>query len=270
MGKRNKETPENQDENLNGKPVGSENEHGVPTDNSEAKEGTGELLPSTSGRGGGGEGDAETQDFASPPQAEGEQEELLETETAEQKPLIQLHRKFIVTTLRSGLMIIHQQLAHERILFERYMSRLQNGESYSQHLLFPEVLEMEVKDFQLLKELLPEVSALGFELQEFGKNAFLLNGVPIDIRPGSEKKLLEKLLEEYKNAGQLNTSKEENIAKALARSAAIPVGRSLTHEEMKQLIDELFACAMPYYSPDGKPVLITIAADELDKKFRKM
>jgi DNA mismatch repair protein MutL len=197
---------------------------------------------------------------------------LSENDQVQQKPVMQLHLKYIVTSIRSGLMIVHQQLAHERVLYERYMDTFDNSASYSQRLLFPEVLQLSASDFELVKEIMPEINSLGFELEVFGKNAWVINGIPagLEAGPGTEQKLLEKIIEDYKNtAGAEKLEKREKVARAFARNTAIKIGRPLAYEEMTKLIDELFGCKLPYYSPDGRPAIITISSDELDRKFKK-
>jgi len=195
---------------------------------------------------------------------------LLDIEESQQKPVMQLHLKYIVTSIRSGLMIVHQQLAHERILYEKYIESLESGSNYSQRLLFPEVLQLHGVDYEIVKEILPEIHNLGFELEPFGKNAFMINGMPADIQAQGDQKILEKIIEDYKNtSGADKLEKREKLARAFAKNTAIKIGRPLAYDEMKSLIDELFACKLPYYSPNGNPVIITISSDELDKKFKK-
>jgi len=201
---------------------------------------------------------------------EEENDELLFNEEDTAKPVMQLHLKYIVTSIRSGLMIVQQQLAHERILYEKYIEKFDVGINYSQRLLFPEVLQLHAADYEIVKEILPEIHSLGFELEEFGKNAFMINGMPADIQDRGEQKILEKIVEDYKNTeGADKLDKREKLARAFAKNTAIKIGRPLAYDEMKNLIDELFACKLPYYSPDGRPVIITISSDELDKKFKK-
>jgi len=184
---------------------------------------------------------------------------------------MQLHNTYIITSLRSGLMIVHQQLAHERILYEKYIDAFENsGGNYSQRLLFPEIWQLSAADHELVKEIIPEIHSLGFELEPFGKNAYMINGMPAGLETQGEQKVLEGIMEEYKNsAGAEKLDKREKLARAFAKNTAIKIGRPLAYEEMTRLIDELFACKLPYYSPDGRPALITISSDELDKKFKK-
>ncbi len=197
-------------------------------------------------------------------------EELEGMDETEQKPVIQLHLRYIVTSIRSGMMVVHQQLAHERILYERYLEAIDSPGNYSQKLLFPEVLELSPGDYALVVEIQPEISSLGFELEPFGKNAFMINGIPADLPDSGSKNIIEKIIEDYKNtAGAEKYSKSEKLALAFAKNTAVKIGRPLAYNEMTRLIDELFACKTPYFSPEGRPALITISSDELDKKFRK-
>ena len=125
----------------------------------------------------------------------------------------------------------------------------------------------------ILKELNEELQGLGFDINEFGKNSFIVHGVPADLGDQNVFELLEKLIEDYKGSQgskeELAAAKKEIVAKAMAKNLSIRSGVPLTKEEMSHMVDELFACKMPYASPTGKPTLITIAIDELEKKFKK-
>jgi len=165
---------------------------------------------------------------------------------------------------------VHQQLAHERILFEKYLEDIHTQSNYSQKLLFPEILELNTADYNLMAEILSDILNLGFDLEPFGKNAFMINGTPADMQEPGKKEFLEHIIEDYKNtAGADSYSKHEKLALAFAKNTPIKIGRPLAYNEMTRLIDELFACKTPYFSPEGRPALITISSDELDKKFRK-
>lgn len=183
-------------------------------------------------------------------------------------PPQQLHRRYILSQIKSGFILIDQQLAHERILYERYL-RMFNGKKHdSQAQLFPQSLELNAADTQILKEILPEINNLGFDIQEFGKNSFVIHGFPADIAGGNEKKMIEELIEQFKmNASVTKLSKRENLAKSLAYSSAIKPGKALSTEEMKALIDELFACESPYHAPNGKFTFTTISLDEIAKRL---
>jgi DNA mismatch repair protein MutL len=197
------------------------------------------------------------------------EEEGIEIEETRQKPVIQLHNKYIISSIRSGLMIVNQQMAHERILYEKYLDDFDKSSGYSQQLLFPEVIQLQPQDYAVAQEILEDVRCLGFDLEEFGKNTFLLNGVPAEFHGQDQKIILEQIIEDYKNNLVVEKlEKRENLARTMAKYTCLKAGKQLKPEEMTQLIDELFACKSPYFSPGGRPALITISAEEIDKKFR--
>jgi DNA mismatch repair protein MutL len=199
-------------------------------------------------------------------------EEKLDLEDFSPKEItpFQLHNRYIVTQIKSGFMLIDQQAAHERILFEKYMQTLANKTPGSQQQLFPKNITVSNADAELLKEILPDIQSLGFDVQEFGQNTFVLHGIPSDLTVFDENKILETLLEQYKNnITNVRFSKREGLARALARQAAIKSGQELSAKEMKMLIDRLFACEMPYTAPNGKMTFITFSLEELAKQFQK-
>jgi DNA mismatch repair protein MutL len=182
----------------------------------------------------------------------------------------QLHNKYILSHIKTGFMVIDQQGAHERILYERIMEGLDKHQSASQQELFPKTVEMSTADFELVKELSEEIRAMGFDISEFGKNTYVIHGIPAETSGADPVSLLEGLLENYKqNLIELKSDKRENLARSMARSTSIKAGRALTQEEMNNLIDELFACKMPYSAPNGKPTITTFSIDDLDRRFRK-
>ena len=182
----------------------------------------------------------------------------------------QLHNKYILTHIKTGFMVIDQQGAHERILYERMLDGFEKNKSASQQELFPKTIELNTPDFELMKELHSEIQTIGFDISEFGKNTFIIHGVPADTSAFDSVKLLEGLLENYKqNLLELKSDKRENLARSMARSTSIKSGKSLTQEEMHTIIDELFACRMPYSTPSGKPTITTFSSDDLDKRFKK-
>lgn len=188
-----------------------------------------------------------------------------------EKQLVQLHQRFILSTIKSGFMLIDQQAAHERILYERFVQQLANKPGTSQQSLFPETVTLSAADAELVKELLPDIQALGFQIREFGKNAFVVEGVPADISStASEVEVLEQLLEGFKsNQSALKLNKRDQLARTLAKNSAIKSGTQLNIEEMTTLIDELFACEMPQVSISGKPIIVTFSLEELLQKFEK-
>ena len=167
-------------------------------------------------------------------------------------------------------MVIDQQGAHERILYERILEGFEKHKSATQQELFPKTIELNTPDFELVKELQSEIQSMGFDISEFGKNTFVIHGVPADTSDYDSVKLLEGLLENYKqNLLELKSDKRENLARSMARNTAIKSGRGLSQEEMQNIIDELFACKMPYNTPSGKPTITTFSSDDLDKRFKK-
>ncbi len=183
-------------------------------------------------------------------------------------PPHQIQRRYIVSQIKSGFILIDQQAAHERVMFERYLRMLEKNRNESQRQLFPQNLELSAMDAQILLEILPEVNGLGFDIQEFGKNSFVIHGFPADLAQENEKKIVEEMIEQFKmNAQVTKLSKRENLAKSLAYSSSIKAGKKLSVEEMKTLIDELFACENAFTAPNGRFTFITINNDELEKRF---
>src|ERR1043165_1973162 len=183
-------------------------------------------------------------------------------------PPHQIQNRYIVSQIKSGFILIDQQAAHERIMFERYLKMLEKNRNESQRQLFPQSLELNAMDAQMLLQILPEVNSLGFDIQEFGKNSFVIHGFPADILQGNEKNMIEELIEQYKvNSQVTKLSKRETLAKSLAYSSGIKAGKKLTVEELKTLIDELFACENAFTAPNGRFTFITLSNDELEKRF---
>jgi DNA mismatch repair protein MutL len=185
--------------------------------------------------------------------------------------IFQLHRKYILSQIRSGLMIIDQHVAHERILYEKALNRFDADLPFSQQLLFPRTLELDPGAFALITELKPFLVKLGFELKFFSRNTVVIEGVPDDIKRGTEEQVLIEILKEYiENRREKKLEQKDNIAKSYSCKAAIKAGDSLTEKEMRLLIDQLFATSMPYVCPHGRPIIIKISTDELDKKFGRI
>ncbi len=194
---------------------------------------------------------------------------LTEDERKANKNFFQLKNRYILTPIRSGLMIIDQRKAHERILFEKFMASLENHGGIAQQSLFPQTVELDASDCNLLKMIIKEVKALGFDVREFGKQTFVVNGTPADIKNCEPKELLEDLLANYK-ANQLDVKLKvrENLARSLAKSAAIRYGKPLNDEEMSEIVDRLFACKTPNFTPNGKPVISILEMGELENRFK--
>lgn len=181
---------------------------------------------------------------------------------------IQLHERYILTQIRSGFILVDQHKAHQRILFERYLRNLANQPASTQQTLFPKTLELNNSDTELLKDIIPELKALGFDIQFFGGSTFVVHGLPSDLRDENETQLIEKLLEDFKTSSKTDDfDKRKNVAKTFAYQTAIKSGKTLDKNSMQQLIDELFACEQPNINPAGLATFIQYSFDEIERKF---
>jgi DNA mismatch repair protein MutL len=186
------------------------------------------------------------------------------------KKFMHLHGRYILTSIKSGLMLIDQQRAHERILFEKHLKMLESKKSSSQTLLYPENIKLMENDAEMLREIKNEIAALGFDISEFGRNAFVINSIPADL-PENEnlQKVIESILENFKkNSVDIKLDTRVNLARSLAKSLSVKHGKTMNDEEMNALADDLFSCEMPYQTPSGKPTLSTLSLDELADKFK--
>jgi len=185
------------------------------------------------------------------------------------KSSVQFKNKYILTPVKSGLMVIDQKRAHERILYERLMQVLENHEVASQQQLFPETFELNASDATLLTSILPDLRALGFDIRDFGKNSFIINGTPGVLNTSSPIEIIESLLEEYKNSPvSLQEKARETVAASLAQASAIPYGHALKPGEISELIDNLFACQTPNFSPKGKKILSIMPLEDFEKLLK--
>jgi DNA mismatch repair protein MutL len=185
-----------------------------------------------------------------------------------ERPVFQLHGRYIMAQLRSGLLVVDQQRAHERILYERNLKLLQQGAGLSQTELFPRHLELSATDLALVEEVLQDLRCMGFDLELFGGRTIQVNGMPAEAADEDPGHLLESLLEQLKRErGVLHNERHKVLARSMAKSMAIRPGRVLGVAEMHDLIDRLFACESPQHTPMGKPTLITYGLDELADRF---
>lgn len=186
------------------------------------------------------------------------------------KKVIQLRQKYLILPVKSGMMIIDQRRAQERILFERFLDMLKTEKISSQRLLYPLTFELNVADAGILAEIIPDLQTLGLDIGEFGRDTFVINGIPSFIETTSPVTIVEKMLEEFKNS-PVNTRNilREQLAVLLSRASAMNYRAELTPEEMDRLVDQLFACQSPNFTADGKPVLTIVPVEEIDKFFKK-
>lgn len=180
----------------------------------------------------------------------------------------QVHSTYILVQNNPGFLLIHQQNAHERILYERFIKATEGKPIATQQSLFPSTLQLTATDTVILNELLPDLHALGYQLEPFGNNAFVIQGTPADLLQGNEKTAIEKMLEQYKHfSTDLKYSKREKLLRSLAWQQAIKAGTSLTQKEMQALVEDLFNCSAPNITPNGKPTYSEFKKTELDKLF---
>jgi DNA mismatch repair protein MutL len=183
---------------------------------------------------------------------------------------LQVHHKYLLVQVKSGVMIIDQQAAQERILYEKYMASLQKKMVASQALLFPQTVELSPADSALVKELSAEFLELGFQFEDFGGNTIILNAIPADVQAANEKELLEELIEQYKNnLATLKLDKRENLARAMAKRLASKLQARMSDLEMNSLVDKLFGCEVPNYTPGGQKTLVIMELGQLHELFQK-
>ena len=185
---------------------------------------------------------------------------------AEKSPAhYQYKGKYVMTAVKSGLMIIDQHRAHVRVLYERYLEQIQQQTSHSQKVLFPEVLQFPVSDEVILEKLLPEMSKMGFELDNLGGGSYAVNAIPTGLDGVNPLHLVQDMVFSAKEKGVKALDEvHQSLALTLARNAAIPQGQVLSNEEMETLVNDLFACSNVNYTPDGKNVLCSLIQQEIE------
>jgi len=184
--------------------------------------------------------------------------------------LTQIHNTYIVTCIENGFLLVHQQQAHERILYERFSQAVNGKQMPTQQNLFPTAIELSAADTMLMHELIADLHVLGYSIEHFGNNTFVLQGTPADTLSGNERVAIEMLLEQYKHfSTDIKFSKREKLVRCMAKQQAIKAGQGLSQKEMKTLIEELFACEAPNITPNGSPTFMEFTTDYLDRMFGK-
>lgn len=181
----------------------------------------------------------------------------------------QIKGRYIVSTIKSGIMFIDQHRAHVRVLFDRYMTYIVNKQGVSQRVLFPQMVQFSAAQAALLTEVLEDISWLGFDLSDMGKNTYAINAIPAGTEGMDAVSMIRKMVETAGEKGRdVKTDQQEQLALALAEAAATPYGEVLSNEEMERLVDDLLVCTTPNYTPDGKVTLSVMTSEELDKRFK--
>jgi len=181
----------------------------------------------------------------------------------------QFKGRFILTSVKSGLMIIDQQRAHIRILYDKYIDQISRRQGISQGMLFPDIVQFPLSEVAILQEIMEDLSFLGFELTDLGGGSYAINGVPAGIEGLNPIDLIQNMVHTaMEKGGKVKEEVQSILALTLAKATAIVPGQVLTNEEMTGLVDGLFAVATPNYTPDGKTVLSVINEDDLEKLFK--
>jgi DNA mismatch repair protein MutL len=197
-----------------------------------------------------------------------EQQTTSELPTSNFQPPAQLLNTYIASTADRGFILVHQQLAHERILYEQYIHAMEGQPIAMQQSMFPATLTLATADAVLLQDLLPHLQQLGYQVEAFGKDTFIVQGIPADILQGNEKSAIEGLLEQYKHSSnEIKLSAREKLVRAAARQHAVKPGAVLSQQEMSMLLEALFNCSQPNISPAGNPTYMEFKRDYLDKLF---
>ena len=187
----------------------------------------------------------------------------------EDATLLQLHNTYIIAPTKNGCIILNQQLAHERVLYEKYQKASIQPHA-TQKSLFPVVLELSPSDAVLLEEIIEDLAIIGYEIEAFGQNSFIIQGIPADIISGNEKNAIELLLEQFKHfSGDIKYSKREKLIRCMSRQMAIKAGQTLSQKEMHAIIQSLSECDIPNTTASGAPTYIEFKEDYLDGLFSK-
>ena len=182
----------------------------------------------------------------------------------------QVHSKYIVSPITSGLVIIDQHVAHERVLFEEAMAAFDNNPMAAQTLLFPEVMDFSPDQFSILLDVLPYLEKMGFRLKEFGNNTIMIEAIPSEMSLGNEKNIIKEMLDNFLDSQKQYSSFQEALAASFSCKAAVKAGDVLNVEEMRELVNRLFGTKHPYYCPHGRPIIIQLSMDELDRRFERI
>lgn len=181
----------------------------------------------------------------------------------------QLLNAYIVIPSANGFLLIHQQAAHERVLYEQLSKANQDKPIATQRSMFPATLELPPADAAIMEEIISDLHYLGYIIEPFGRNAYVIQGTPADVEPGNEKHVIDILLEQYKHfSPDVKFSRREKLVRSISRQKAIKTGTRLNGKEMQELVKSLFACEQPNITPDGHPTFLEFRQEQLEKMFR--
>ena len=181
---------------------------------------------------------------------------------------IQLQQSYIVTAVKSGLLVVDQNLAHQRILYEKYLREMDNSSNASQQELFPQHVSLNVNDASILRNIKPELERIGFRLEEMNPYTFILNGTPTDCKGTDAVSVIERIIDDNKTCAVVGVSERKlSLARSLAAQMAVKPGQPLNACEMQDIIDRLFGCAVSEIAPNGKKIFTIIHSDEIKNRF---
>jgi DNA mismatch repair protein MutL len=179
----------------------------------------------------------------------------------------QLKDRYIITTVKEGAIIIDQHVAHERILYEEVLSQINGRRAAAQQLLFPITLDFSAADFDLLEPMVPFLNKIGFGVREFGERSLIVDAIPAGLTRFEDGKIFWEFIEEMRVHGKITSGYIDKFAAAVACRAAVKAGKPLTQNEMQYLVDRLFATSSPFVCPHGRPTVVKLTLEELDRRF---
>jgi DNA mismatch repair protein MutL len=181
----------------------------------------------------------------------------------------QVHNKYIFSQVASGVVMIDQHVAHERVLYEEALKAFEGAGLPSQTVLFPQVMELAPDAYSRLIDLIPSLERLGFRIREFGPHTIIVEGLPVDVAWGREREIITDILDRI-DQHQTGAEVFERMAASYSCKAAVKAGDPLTLEEMRSVVDRLFATENPYYCPHGRPTVVHLSSTELDRRFERI
>ncbi len=185
----------------------------------------------------------------------------------EAAPLWQVHRKYIFSAIKNGLAMVDQHAAHERVLYEKVMGHFSGGRRTAQQLLFPLTLEFDPTEMHMIQEIEPFLDQIGFGIQCFGRNTVMVDAIPSGLKQWRDGQMLKDLVDEMARMGPVSSGLKERLAVSYSCHAAIKTGDRLSLTEMQGLVDQLFATQQPFVCPHGRPTVVKLSLEELDRRF---
>ena len=181
----------------------------------------------------------------------------------------QIHNKYLITEITSGILVIDQHVAHERVLYEKVKKAFDSKPLPSQSTLFPKTIKFDPEDYTKFLDIVPFLEKIGYKMREFGNNSIIIEGIPSEIKLGNEEEVINDILDRYIEYKKISSSYIDYIAATYSCKVAVKAGDFLEMDERVNLIDNLFATKNPYYCPHGRPIVVSIKTDELDKRFER-